>query len=42
LSLPLWSHMSDEIVGRICSACARIHEARDDVRSRLAAMGPKG
>jgi dTDP-4-amino-4,6-dideoxygalactose transaminase len=42
LSLPLWSHMSDEIVGRICRACARIHEARDDVRSRLAAMGPKG
>jgi dTDP-4-amino-4,6-dideoxygalactose transaminase len=36
LSLPLWSHMSDETVARICKACARIHAARDDIRSRLA------
>ena len=35
LSLPLWSHMSDEIALQICRACQRIHEAASEVRARL-------
>ncbi len=35
LSLPLWSHMSDEIALEICRACRRIHECAADVRKRL-------
>ena len=35
LSLPLWSHMSDEIAMQICRACQRIHESSDKVRARL-------
>ncbi len=37
LSLPVWSHMGDEIVQQVCRACRRIHEAAGDVRSQLAA-----
>ncbi|HEY2827266.1 MAG TPA: DegT/DnrJ/EryC1/StrS family aminotransferase [Pirellulales bacterium] len=37
LSLPLWSHMSDEIALQICRACQRIHASADDVRARLRA-----
>jgi dTDP-4-amino-4,6-dideoxygalactose transaminase len=31
LSLPLWSHMSDEIALQICRACQRIHDSAQDV-----------
>ena len=37
LSLPLWSHMSVEMVLEICQACERIHRSADEVRARLAA-----
>ncbi len=37
LSLPVWSHMSDEIVQQICRACTRIHESAGCVKSQLAA-----
>ncbi len=35
LSLPLWSHMSDEIALQICRACQRIHAAAKEVRAHL-------
>jgi dTDP-4-amino-4,6-dideoxygalactose transaminase len=35
LSLPLWSHMSDEIALQICRACQRIHGSTEEVRARL-------
>jgi dTDP-4-amino-4,6-dideoxygalactose transaminase len=35
LSLPLWSHMSDEIALQICRACHRIHGAAKEVRAHL-------
>jgi len=35
LSLPLWSHMSDEIAMQICRACQRIHGSAEEVRTRL-------
>jgi dTDP-4-amino-4,6-dideoxygalactose transaminase len=37
LSLPLWSHMTDEIALQICRACKRIYEAAGEVKERLAA-----
>ncbi len=36
LSLPLWSHMTDEVALQICRACKRIYETAEDVQSRLA------
>jgi dTDP-4-amino-4,6-dideoxygalactose transaminase len=36
LSLPLWSHMSDGIIDKVCEACHRIHQAAPDVRARVA------
>jgi dTDP-4-amino-4,6-dideoxygalactose transaminase len=37
LSLPLWSHMTDETALQICQACRRIHESAEDIRSHFAA-----
>ena len=36
LSLPLWSHMTNETVLKICHACQRIHQSADEVRARVA------
>ncbi|HZZ26609.1 MAG TPA: DegT/DnrJ/EryC1/StrS family aminotransferase [Pirellulales bacterium] len=38
LSLPLWSHLTDEIALQICRACQRIHDAAEDVKTHLAAQ----
>jgi dTDP-4-amino-4,6-dideoxygalactose transaminase len=38
LSLPLWSHMSDEIALQICHACQHIHGSAEAVRAKLAAQ----
>jgi dTDP-4-amino-4,6-dideoxygalactose transaminase len=35
LSLPLWSHMSDEIALEICRACQRIYRSAEEVRAQL-------
>jgi dTDP-4-amino-4,6-dideoxygalactose transaminase len=37
LSIPLWSHMSDEIALNICHACGRIHHSAEEIRAHLAA-----
>jgi dTDP-4-amino-4,6-dideoxygalactose transaminase len=37
LSLPLWSHMSDEVALQICRACQRIHASANKVRAQLGA-----
>lgn len=34
LSLPIWSHMTEETVMQVCRACTRIHEAAGDIKSR--------
>jgi dTDP-4-amino-4,6-dideoxygalactose transaminase len=36
LSLPVWSHMGDEIVTRICESFRKISNSAPDVRRRLA------
>jgi len=38
LSLPLWSHMTDETALEICRACQRIHESAVEIRAHLAAQ----
>lgn len=38
LSLPLWSHMTDEIVDKICLACERAHVAATDIKRKLAVV----
>ena len=35
LCLPIWSHMDDDIVDRMCSAIERIHRYNDEVRKVL-------
>jgi dTDP-4-amino-4,6-dideoxygalactose transaminase len=35
LSLPLWSHMSDQVAAQICRACQRIYESAEKVRAHL-------
>lgn len=35
LSLPLWSHMSDEVAQQICDAVQRIHHSAEGVRTHL-------
>ncbi len=35
LSLPIWSHMSDEIVEGICGAIQRIHEHAPEIRQKI-------
>ncbi len=36
LSLPLWSHMSDEVALGIAKACQKIHRSVNEVREKLA------
>ncbi|MCC7087361.1 MAG: DegT/DnrJ/EryC1/StrS family aminotransferase [Pirellulales bacterium] len=38
LSLPLWSHMSFDVVDRVCGACRRIHQTAQDVKEKLASI----
>jgi dTDP-4-amino-4,6-dideoxygalactose transaminase len=40
LSLPIWSHMKDEIVQGICEAIQRIYEYADGIRSVIANRAP--
>ncbi len=35
LSLPLWSHMEDEMAKQICGAIARIHRSAADVQTKM-------
>jgi dTDP-4-amino-4,6-dideoxygalactose transaminase len=39
LSLPLWSHMTNEIALQICHACQRIYQTAAEVRSHVARNG---
>jgi len=36
LSIPLWSHMTEDVALRICRACERIHGAAAEIRKTLA------
>lgn len=36
LSLPLWSHMTEDVAMRICRACERIQASAAEIRQRLA------